>query len=163
MESLGILAARTGARITIVSGRDTGSGQRYQRPNYVGGSIYGPGRDADPEPGERINGWFNSDAFERPARGEQGNATRNLGVGPGYWVVDLAVSRLIPLGTQRLELRLESFNLLNNFNWGNPGRSGRDTAGRGSFGGSGARPGRRASCSSGSSTLSDAGNCTLRG
>jgi hypothetical protein len=34
--------------------------------------------------------------------------------------VDLAVSRLIPIGTHRLELRLESFNLLNHFNWGNP-------------------------------------------
>jgi hypothetical protein len=35
--------------------------------------------------------------------------------------VDLAVSRLITLvGTSRVELRLESFNLLNNFNWGNP-------------------------------------------
>jgi hypothetical protein len=34
--------------------------------------------------------------------------------------VDLAVSKLVPIGTQRLELRLESFNLLNHFNWGNP-------------------------------------------
>jgi hypothetical protein len=31
------------------------------------------------------------------------------------------VSRLIPLGsTRNLEVRLESFNLTNNFNWGNP-------------------------------------------
>ena len=30
-------------------------------------------------------------------------------------------SKLVSLGTQRLELRVESFNLLNNFNWGNPG------------------------------------------
>ena len=31
------------------------------------------------------------------------------------------MSRLIALaGTQRLELRLESFNLFNHFNWGNP-------------------------------------------
>ena len=31
------------------------------------------------------------------------------------------MSRLIALaGTHRLELRVESFNLLNHFNWGNP-------------------------------------------
>jgi hypothetical protein len=31
------------------------------------------------------------------------------------------VSRLVVFrGTQNLELRLEAFNLLNNFNWGNP-------------------------------------------
>ena len=126
----GILFARSGARLNIESGRDTGSGQRFQRPNYLGGSIFGPGKDADPEPGERINAYFDSDVFETPGPGEQGNATRNLGIGPGYWTIDLAVSRLINLGTRRLELRVESFNLLNNFNWGNPGRNAR----RGSFG-----------------------------
>ena len=37
-------------------------------------------------------------------------------------LVDLwPTSRLVPLAsTQNLELRLEVFNLLNNFNWGNP-------------------------------------------
>jgi hypothetical protein len=33
----------------------------------------------------------------------------------------MALSRLIAtVGTRKLELRLESFNLLNHFNWGNP-------------------------------------------
>ena len=46
---------------------------------------------------------------------------RNAVVGPAYWNIDLAVSRLISLGaTQRVELRLESFNVLNHFNWGDP-------------------------------------------
>jgi hypothetical protein len=41
--------------------------------------------------------------------------------GPNFWNVDLAVSKLVAVtGTQRLELRLESFNLLNHFNWGDP-------------------------------------------
>lgn len=125
-----ILAARTGARLNIESGRDTGAGTRYQRPNYIGSSIFGPGKDADPEPGERIIAYFDSDAFETPGPGENGNATRNLGIGPGYWTIDLAVSRLIPMGARQLELRLETFNLTNNFNWGNPGRNAR----RSSFG-----------------------------
>ena len=35
--------------------------------------------------------------------------------------MDLALSRLLPFSdTRNVELRLEAFNLLNNFNWGNP-------------------------------------------
>ena len=41
--------------------------------------------------------------------------------GPAYWSIDLALARHISVGaTQELELRLETFNLLNHFNWGNP-------------------------------------------
>ena len=50
-----------------------------------------------------------------------GNATRNLAVGPAFRQVDLAISKLVSsVGTQRLELRLEAFNLFNTFNWGDP-------------------------------------------
>ena len=49
------------------------------------------------------------------------NLPRNAVTGPNFWNVDLAVSKLVAVtGTQRLELRLESFNLLNHFNWGDP-------------------------------------------
>ena len=42
-------------------------------------------------------------------------------VGPDYWNVNLAVSKLINVtGTQRLEVRIETFNLFNRFNWGDP-------------------------------------------
>ena len=41
-------------------------------------------------------------------------------MGPSFWQVDMALSRLLQIGTQRLELRFETFNLLNNFNWGDP-------------------------------------------
>jgi len=40
---------------------------------------------------------------------------------PGFWTVDLALSRAFSVGRRpRLELRVETFNLLNNFNWGDP-------------------------------------------
>jgi hypothetical protein len=40
---------------------------------------------------------------------------------PGFWSIDLAVSRLVSFGLSRaLELRIETFNLLNTFNWGAP-------------------------------------------
>ena len=41
-------------------------------------------------------------------------------MGPAFWQVDLALSKLIPLGTHRVELRFETFNLFDTFNWGNP-------------------------------------------
>ena len=47
----------------------------------------------------------------------------NRGIeGPAYWTVDMLLARLLAVGNARtLELRVEAFNLLNNFNWGNPG------------------------------------------
>ncbi len=68
-----------------------------------------------------LTSYFNRAAFAQPAPGTLGNLERNAAVGPSYWAVDLAVSRLISaIGSQRLELRLEAFNLTNQFNWGDP-------------------------------------------
>ena len=120
----GILSARSGSRINITQGVDrafTGSHASVQRPDQISDDIYGPGRKASPKPGQQIDDYFNRAAFALAAPGTLGNAIRNLGVGPGFWQVDMAVSKLIPVGTHRLELRLETFNLFNNFNWGNPG------------------------------------------
>jgi hypothetical protein len=79
-----------------------------------------------------------------------GNLTRNAVVGPGYWNVDMGISRLIGVGTRRLELRVESFNVLNHFNWA----IRRPTSTPGSSAASRRRPVRPGSCSSGSSTTS---------
>jgi hypothetical protein len=109
----GILSVRSGSRLNIVSGIDNAfNGITQQRPNKVSDDIYGP---------KTLTTWFNPAAFAQPAPGTVGELERNAAVGPNFWSVDLAVSRLVPIGgTQRVELRLESFNLLNNFNWGNP-------------------------------------------
>jgi hypothetical protein len=120
----GILSARSGSRLNITSGRDNaliGSHSSVQRPNQVADNIYGPGKDAsDLEPGEQIDNYFDRAAFAHAAPGTLGNATRNLAVGPAFWQIDMALSRLIQVGAQRLELRFETFNLLNTFNWGDP-------------------------------------------
>ena len=109
----GILSARSGDRLNIISGRDNAfTGLASQRPNKVSDDFYGA---------KTLTSYFNRDAFAQPASGTLGDLPRNAVTGPNYWNVDLAVSRLIAAGgTQRLELRLESFNLLNHFNWGNP-------------------------------------------
>ena len=71
-----------------------------------------------------LTNYLNPAAFEVPANGTLGNFERNGVEGPGFWTVDLALSRAVqPGGTQSLELRVEMFNLFNNFNWGNPGTS----------------------------------------
>jgi hypothetical protein len=89
------------------------TGILQQRVNQVLDNPYG---------NKTLNNYLNPAAFAYPAPGELGNHTRNSFEGPAYWSIDLALSRRIPLGaTQNLELRVETFNLLNHFNWGNPG------------------------------------------
>jgi hypothetical protein len=118
----GILSARSGNRLNVISGLDNNfSGISGQRPDRVSDDIYGPGKDASGlEPGEFINAYLNANAFAQPTPGTLGNMKRNLPVGPAFWQVDLALSKLVPMGTQRVELRFETFNLFNTFNWGNP-------------------------------------------
>lgn len=108
-----IVSARSGSRLNITSGLDNAfTGLASQRPNKVSDDFYGA---------KTLTSYFNRDAFAQPAPGTLGDLMRNAVTGPNYRNVDLAVSRLIAVGgTQRLELRLESFNLLNQFNWGNP-------------------------------------------
>src|ERR1041384_1298138 len=101
------------------------NGITMQRPDSVPGvDIYGPGKDASGDalkPGVPILNYLNRDAFRLPAPGTVGNLTRNIGVGPAFWQINLAISKLVPVGTQRLELRLEKVNPLNHLNSGLPG------------------------------------------
>ena len=65
------------------------------------------------------NDWLNPAAFALPAPGTLGNYKRNSLRDPGYWAIDMALSRLLTFGAGRtLELRAEAFNVLNTFNWG---------------------------------------------
>jgi hypothetical protein len=111
----GIVTIQSGSRINIITGRDNAlNGQRNQRVNKVSDDVYASSRT--------LNQYFNRAAFAQPAPGTFGNLMRNALTGPGYWNVDLAISRQIGLlSTQNLELRLEAFNLFNTFNWGIPG------------------------------------------
>jgi hypothetical protein len=109
----GIFSGRSGNRLNIISGVDNAfTGLANQRPNKVSDDLYGD---------RTLTSYFNRAAFAQPAPGTLGNLERNAAVGPHYWSVDLAVSRLVGVGaTRRVELRLEAFNLFNRFNWGDP-------------------------------------------
>ena len=109
----GILSVRSGAWLNITTGVDNAlNGQIGQRPNKLSDDFYGD---------KTLNNYLNRAAFGSPAPGTFGDLEYRAVEGPGYWTIDLALSRLIPFGsTQNVEIRLESFNLTNNFNWGAP-------------------------------------------
>jgi hypothetical protein len=109
----GILNARSGNPLNVTSGVDQAfSGINLQRPDKVSDDFYASART--------LTTYFNRAAFARPAAGALGTLTRNALVGPAYWNIDMGISRVIPMGTRRVELRVESFNVLNHFNWGDP-------------------------------------------
>jgi len=114
----GILSARSGSPLNIIAGQDRAlSGIQRQRVNQVLDNPYGD---------KTLNTWLNPAAFAQPALGTLGNFRRNSVRAPGFWSVDLALSRLVSFGgTRGLELRVETFNLLNTFNWGAPISGGR--------------------------------------
>jgi hypothetical protein len=109
----GILTIRSGAWLNITSGQDRAlNGISNQRPNQVSDDVYGA---------KTLNAYLNRDAFAQPALGTFGDVTYRSVEGPGYWDINMALSRILGVGGSRsLELRLEAFNLTNNFNWGDP-------------------------------------------
>jgi hypothetical protein len=109
----GIVNVRSGNWMTVLSGRDGAfNGQANQRADQVSDDVYGE---------KTLASYLNRAAFAQPANGTFGTHVRNSIRGPGFWKIDLAVSKLVSLASaQNLELRVEVFNLLNNFNWGNP-------------------------------------------
>jgi hypothetical protein len=83
------------------------------RPNVSG--------DPGLPPGDRSETrWFDTGAFSMPPFGTFGNARRNSVEGPGYANLNLAVVKLVPAGGASLQLRLETFNLLNRTNYDLP-------------------------------------------
>jgi hypothetical protein len=109
----GIISARSGSWLTVTTTRDiAGTGITPQRVNQVNANPYGD---------KSLNNYLSAAAFAAPGPGEYGNHVTNSIEGPGFWTSDVALSRLISFAaTRQLELRLEIFNLFNNFNWGNP-------------------------------------------
>jgi hypothetical protein len=109
----GIVNARSGTWLNVTTSRDvSGTGILQQRVNQVSDDVYGA---------KTLLNYLNRAAFALPAPGTLGDFRKNSIEGPGYWSVDLALSRLVNVADRQvLEVRAEVFNLLNNFNWGTP-------------------------------------------
>jgi hypothetical protein len=103
----------SGQYLDVPSGQDralTGSGR--QRVNQILGNPYG---------NKTINNYFNPAAFAQPALGTLGNMGAGSLRGPGTWQFDTAISRTLQIHEkQKLELRVESFNLTNSFRMNDP-------------------------------------------
>ena len=92
------------------SGSATTSG--VERANQVLGNPYGD---------KTANNFLNPAAFRLPALGTLGNMGEGAIEGPGSWVIDTAISRIIQVReAQKLELRFEAFNVLNHFRMTDP-------------------------------------------
>ena len=113
-ELAGIMGARTGFWLTPVTGVDASlTNVGVDRPNLVGDSHL-----AD----RTIARWFNTAVFRRNDPGTYGNAGAYSLQGPGAFTFDAMITRSFPIGeTRRIDLRVESFNLLNHPVLDNPG------------------------------------------
>jgi hypothetical protein len=109
----GIVAAHTGSWLTVTTSRDILlTGLANQRVNQVSEDPYGA---------KTLTNYLNAAAFAYPTTGTYGNEPARGIEGPGFWNVDMALARVVPITNGRtLELRVEAFNVLNNFNWGDP-------------------------------------------
>jgi hypothetical protein len=83
-----------------------------QRVNQILGNPYGD---------KSVNNYLNPAAFALPAMGTIGNMAANSIAGPGYWQFDAALSRTFQFReAQKLEFRVEAFNITNTFKMNNP-------------------------------------------
>jgi hypothetical protein len=95
-----------------------GPGIGQDRPSYAPG--YGPGNAVL----DRVDRWFDPNAFVLQPAGTFGTTGRGDFIGPNLRTLDLAFSKqaaFTRLGSDgRLELRIEAFNVLNRANFGPP-------------------------------------------
>ena len=63
--------------------------------------------------------WYDPSGFAQPGNA-WGNTGRNAFRAPSNYNLDASLFRVIPIGTRRLELRVESQNVLNHPQWGIP-------------------------------------------
>jgi hypothetical protein len=89
------------------------SGTANQRPNQI---LADP---LCPNPGPAPSCWINQNAFAQPALGTLGNLGRSSIPGPGFWQLDMALSRSFRMREgMSVEFRGEAFNLTNSFRAG---------------------------------------------
>jgi len=103
----------SGDYLTIANSQDralTGAGQ--QRALQVLPNPYG---------NKSVSNYLNAAAFAQPALGTLGNMGPGNILGPGTWQLDTSISRAFQFReTQRMELRVEMFNVTNSFRMKDP-------------------------------------------
>ncbi len=113
-----IVGLHSGSYFSVTTGVDNAfSGIGGQRPNQLLTEPYCYSQTA--------NCWLNPKAFGSPAPGTLGSSGMNSLVGPGYFDVDLALSRRFRVTEHQFaEIRFEAFNIENRANYLNPSTPG---------------------------------------
>lgn len=138
-----IFSAHTGSYFTAVLGGvnadDAANGIAAQRPDQVLADPYCAPKRVSPYFTSAGNCWLNPAAFANPGGGavynpatkqyQEPGAFGNEGLnnleGPGYFDVDVSLSRKFPITErQSIEIRWETFNVENRVNFVNPGTAG---------------------------------------
>ena len=117
-QTSGIITLQDGSPVTpIYAAYDGANAGTTNRPDVV------PGQSIQlPRSQRSTTNWYNTNAFSTPAPYTFGNAGRNIIIGPGNIVFDLALERRFPITEQsRIVFRSEFFNAFNHPNWGIPG------------------------------------------
>jgi hypothetical protein len=122
-ETNGILNLRRGLPYTVRSGIDNSlTAINADRADIIGN----PGLSGDRSKAQKVQQWFNTQAFTANALGTFGTSSRNLLIGPGVANVDFSVVKIFPIHkgpfaeTQALHFRAEFFNVFNHANFNNP-------------------------------------------
>jgi hypothetical protein len=113
----GIYRIASGAPLNVITGQDNAlNSTTNQRPNLIAGRS--PYLDRSGKPG---TSYLDRSAFENPAPGTFGNLERNSIRGLSSWNLDLSLSRMFQVtSNQRIEFRLEAYNVTNSFRPLNP-------------------------------------------
>ncbi len=125
----GIVNARSGLPINVTINRpDTVTVAGATVTNVPGGNTRGTLRPdlvpgVDPYLHDAGVRYLNPAAFAAPMPGTFGNLPRNFLRGPGFWQLDMMLSKDIRFGgsgNQGLQLKVEFFNITNRLNYENP-------------------------------------------
>jgi len=121
----GIFTIRSGQRYSVITSNDQANTGNAGWAGYEQANLVGDANSGSCPGGANVHTqtcWFNTDAFELPAKGTFGNVRPDGFQSQRYWNVDFSVFRQFPLWSEsrRLEFRAETFNLFNTVIFGSP-------------------------------------------
>jgi len=115
--------AHTGRPFSVTINNDTALvGESNQRAAIVAGA--NPLLSSKRHRADKVNEYFNIDAFTYPQIGTFSDVSRNAFIGPGYIMTNMAMAREFPMPRlrqgARLNIRAEAYNVFNTPNLANP-------------------------------------------
>jgi hypothetical protein len=112
------VGALSGAPVNILSGVDNSlTGVGWDRPDLIGDPTRSHANHND-----LIQAFFNTAAFVANQPGRYGSTGRNILNGPKQGTLDLSLSKSFAISDRlgKIQFRTESFNTLNQVNFGQP-------------------------------------------